>query len=153
MSKKDWVWMPHAGHLIVGSDCRFHLSTYLGNGYMVSTVGEWWPDRQVREIHANIHDPEWYAENVKLLGDSFDHAYMQRFGFEEIGMNRKYETMVFKAEPAKHDPDYDCCPWTASDWSGVDFDGYNTATSAYRGHMAMCEKWAKKRKGGVSVKD
>ena len=26
--KKDkWIWMPHAGHLIVGNDCRFHLNT------------------------------------------------------------------------------------------------------------------------------
>jgi len=50
-SKGKWIWMPHAGHLIVSSDCRFHLNTYVG-GYIVSTVGEYFPDEGVREIFA-----------------------------------------------------------------------------------------------------
>lgn len=146
MSKKDWVWMPHAGHLIVSRDCRFHLNTYLGNGYLVSTVGEYWPDRQVREIHAQVHNPTWYAANKNRLGDDFDHAYMKEFGYEDIGLNRKYETMVFHAERATgEDEKYQCCLYRASDWSDIDSEGYNTATDAYKGHMEMCEKWKLKR--------
>jgi len=39
MNKSRWVWMPHAGHFILGHKCRFHLTTYVG-GYIVSTIGE-----------------------------------------------------------------------------------------------------------------
>jgi len=48
--------------------------------------------------------------------------------------------MVF---PAKRDI-ADCCPWVASDWAGIDADGYTDAGAAYAGHLAMCEKWAAK---------
>ena len=61
------IWMPHAGHFICGSSCRFRLNTYV-NGYIVSTVGE----------HVPASRPEH---------DSF----------EKIGCDRLYETMVFKA--------------------------------------------------------
>lgn len=44
MTKKEkWIWMPHHGHFICGSRCRFHLNTYIGN-YIVSTVGEMMKD-------------------------------------------------------------------------------------------------------------
>jgi len=141
MKKENWVWQPHPGHLIVGDDCRFHLNTYVG-GYIVSTVGEWWPDRQVREIHAKIFDPKWFKKNKNLKGDSFNYAYFKKFGFMEVGSNRTYETMVFKAEKSKEA----CCPWTASNWSEVDFDGYETAGKAFRGHLEMCKKYASKTK-------
>jgi hypothetical protein len=26
MTKDQWVWMPHAAHLCVGNECRFHLA-------------------------------------------------------------------------------------------------------------------------------
>jgi hypothetical protein len=29
MKADRWVWMPHAGHLIVGNQCRFHLATFV----------------------------------------------------------------------------------------------------------------------------
>src|SRR6266850_5484134 len=93
--KKNLKWYGHAAHLIVGHDCRFHLATVVGK-YLISTVGEYWPGRDSREIHAKVHDPKWAAENIVLKGDYFDFAYMKRFGFQEIGLNRKYETMVFK---------------------------------------------------------
>lgn len=45
MSKKEnWVWMPHWGHFIGGRSCKFRLNTYVG-GYVVSTVGEYDPER------------------------------------------------------------------------------------------------------------
>lgn len=138
MKTNKWIWMPHAGHLIIGDSCRFHLTTYVGK-YVVSTVGEWWPYRGSREIHAEVYDPQWLLENKFRKGDDFDCAYMKKFGFEEIGANRKYETMVFKAKKTK---DYLCCPYRVTDFSELDFDGYNDAELAYKGHLKMCKKWS-----------
>lgn len=107
MNKAEWVWMPHAAHLIVGQDCRFHLATKVGD-YVISTVGEWRPDGSDK--------------------------------FMEIGLDRMYETMVFDAIP--HDEG--CCPFRQAGGNNLDYDGYNDAGDAYRGHMAMCEKWAAK---------
>jgi len=138
--KKDkWVWMPHAGHLIVSDKCRFHLNTKVGK-YIISTVGEYWPEREVREIHAKVYDLKWLLENKHLLGDNFDNAYIKRFGFVEIGCDRTYETMVFKANKSK----YKCCPYVAASWRELDMDGYKTAEDAYKGHLKMCKKWANK---------
>jgi hypothetical protein len=135
--KKDWQWFGSAGHLIVGHWCRFHLCTLVG-GYLISTVGEYWPERSTREIHAEVHDPKWLAKNRQRKGDDFDHAYMKRFGFETIGYDRKYETMVFRAgSPCE------CgCGIPQIDGSEQDFAGYNEAADAARGHMEICERWA-----------
>lgn len=145
--KEKWLWMPHAGHLIVGNDCRFHLNTKVGK-YIVSTVGEYNPDQVVKRIHAEIHNKQWYLANAHLKGDYFDVAYQKEFGYDEIGAGRKYETMVFKARKAAlkkdFDPKWNCCPWVQDSGSNIDFDGYNTATDAYQGHLAMCRKWARK---------
>lgn len=40
IDKSKWIWMPHAGHLIVGYMCRFHLNTRIEK-YIISTVGEY----------------------------------------------------------------------------------------------------------------
>lgn len=138
MNKSDWVWMPHAAHFILGPQCQFILATYLGNGYIVSTVGELWPDRAVRQIHAKVFDPEWHKENNHRMGDDYDHAYRQRFGFEEIGYHRKYETIVFKAMESEES----CCPWQIIVSDDVDYDGSNDARSARENHMIMCERWS-----------
>lgn len=138
--------MPHAGHLIVGNDCRFHLATRVGK-YLISTVGEYDPDQGVKRIHAEVHDKPWYQENAILKGDSFNYAYQQKFGFTEIGYNRTYETMVFKVRKADRkdaEEKYDCCSWTAASWSDIDGGAYTTATDAYKGHLALCNKYAKK---------
>jgi hypothetical protein len=134
--KKDWVWMPHAGHFICSKDCEFKLNTYV-NGYIVSTVGEMWPERAVREIHAQVHNPEWLSQNRHLRGDDFDSAYMKKFGYEEIGYGRKYETMVFKAKKSKHK----CCPYEMVSGSEIDSDGYNKPEDAYAGHLKLCNKY------------
>lgn len=145
MTKDQWVWMPHNAHLIIGHQCRFHLATYVGK-YIVSTVGEWWPDRRAREIHAHVYDKEWLGQNQNLLGDTFDLAYFKRFGFEEIGSGRTYESMVFKARPStRTDDNYQCCPWEIIVSESVDFNGYNNATEAYRGHLKLCAKWSRKK--------
>jgi hypothetical protein len=123
MNKSEWIWMPHPGHLIVANKCQFHLATYLPSGYLVSTVGEYWPERSVREIHAEVHDPKWHAENNHLRGYNYDYAYRKRFGFEDIGADRKYETMVFKAKATTAE---EClaCPYKQESGRDLDFTGY-----------------------------
>lgn len=140
MKKSDWIWMPHAAHFICGKDCQFHLATFVGN-FIVSTVGELWSDQDVRRIHAEVHDPEWYRKNKNLKGDYFDAAYMKKFGFRNIGHGRKYETMVFVAEKSKEK----CCPFIQESGNNLDFEGYNSAESAMKGHMKMCKKWARRK--------
>ena len=138
MRKGNWVWMPHAGHFICANKCEFHLNTYIGK-YIVSTVGELWPERGVREIHARICDPEWLKNNCSFRGDDFDYAYMKRFGYEDIGCDRKYETIVFKAKKAKEKNS--CCPYRIIVSQEVDMQGYNNPEDAYKGHLRLCNKW------------
>ena len=128
MSKDKWVWMPHAGHFILGHKCRFRLNTYV-NGYIISTVGEYVPDNDIIDIKA----PEFNG----LRGDSKENAYIEKYICEEIGFGRKFETMVFKGEKSKHK----CCPYEVSDYGNIDFRGYNTPASAYKGHLKMCKKY------------
>lgn len=141
IKEKDWKWFGHAGHFICAKDCRFHLTTQVGN-YLVSTVGEMWGDRQVREIHAQIHSGEWFAANKHRKGDDFDSAYMRKFGFQEIGYGRKYETMAFKA--GKPCQVKGCgCGLPAISGEELDFLAYNDAQSATKGHLELCKKWSK----------
>jgi len=133
MERNKWIWMPHPGHLIVSRDCRFHLNTYVGK-YIVSTVGEYLPDYQVREILAESRDIILEGKGDNRLAD-----YMKKVGYEEIGSGRKYETMVF----ASRKSDDKCCPYVAKDWIEVDSDGYNDVDEAMIGHYKMCNKWAK----------
>lgn len=140
ITKDKWIWMPHPAHFICASDCKFFLSTKVGN-YIISTVGELWQDRQVREIHAQVHNPEWLKENRHLKGDNFDNAYMEKFGFAEIGLDRKYETMVFKAKKSN----IKCCPFVIVSSQDLDMDSYNKPEEAYRGHYKLCNKWANKK--------
>lgn len=139
---KNWKWFGHAGHFICADKCRFHLTTKVGK-YLVSTIGEWWPERGSREIHARVYDADWLAKNVHLKGNEFDFAYMKKFGFETIGFDRKYETMVFLAgEPCKIK---ECgCGLPKILGSELDFDGYNNAGDAASGHLKMCKKWSKR---------
>lgn len=141
MKKENWVWMPHPGHLIVSDMCRFVLNTYVG-GYIVSTVGEYWPSREVRLIHAKVQDEKWLQDNSHLKGNDFDNAYMKRFGFERLGAGEDdiYETMVFKARKTKHG----CCPWTQVPGLDVEMDRYSTPEAARIGHLKMCNKWSRK---------
>ncbi len=135
-SLADWVWMPHPGHFICGFDCRFHLTTKVGE-VIVSTVGEYFPDEPVREILAKSRGIELVGSGDERLRD-----YHRKIGFEDIGHQRKYETMVFRAEPAPEDAS--CCPWRQTDGQELDFDGYNEPGPAYRGHLSMCDKWSAK---------
>jgi len=141
MKKSRWIWMPHPAHYILANKCQFTLATYVGK-YIVSTVGELWPDRDSRRINAKISDPEWWAKNKSLLGDNFDRAYFERFGFETIGYNIKYETMVFRARRMPKDR-CSACPYEPIIHKQLDFLGYNDPLSAYKGHLELCNKWSK----------
>jgi hypothetical protein len=134
VARSEWVWMPHAGHLCVGNYCRFHLNTYVG-GYVVSTVGEYLPDSISRDVIADVR-------GIKLegMGDDREYDFLKKIGFVEVGFNRKYETMVFKAKAS----DNKCCPYVPSDWGQLDMEGYNTPEEAAVGHMELCEKWSKR---------
>jgi len=154
---EDWIWMPHAGHLCIGSMCKFHLNTYV-NGYIVSTVGEYFPDQECRRIYLEarrkypildiltgekVTDEETINKVLKLQGDDFDYAYLHYFGYLEIGSNRLYETMVFEAQKSESK----CCPYEMKkDGDDLDMEGYNTAEKAFLGHYARCKKWDKKNK-------
>lgn len=139
MDKANWLWMPHAGHFIGSTSCRFKLNTYVGK-YIVSTVGELhWENREVQNIHAKIRDPKWFMENNHLQGDYFDNAYMIKFGFEDLGFNRKYETMVFEARKSK----LKCCPWEINVKKEADMQGYKAVADATAGHLELCNKWTR----------
>jgi hypothetical protein len=135
-----WKWFGHAAHFICGDKCRFHMATHVGR-YLVSTIGELWPERRVREINAEVHDPKWLGENIHLKGDYFDFAYMKRFGFEKVGCDRKYETFVFKAgKPCRVK---DCmCGLPSIDGNELDSLLANDAGTATKNHRKMCAKWA-----------
>jgi hypothetical protein len=60
---------------------------------------------------------------------------------EEIGVGRKYETMVFRA--GKPCDAVGCgCGLPQIDGTELDFSGYTNAKDATEGHMALCAKWA-----------
>lgn len=135
MKKENWIWMPHTGHFICGNNCRFHLATYVGN-YIVSTVGELVPPDAVREISAKCRGIVLEGRGDARLAD-----WLKKHGFEEIGCGRTYETMVFKAKKSKNK----CCPYTMTQPTELDSEGYNSEADAFKGHYRLCKKWAKKK--------
>ena len=138
MKKENWIWMPHPAHFICGDHCRFKLATYVGK-YIVSTVGELWPERSTREIHAQVCNLKWLQENKSKLGDDFDFAYFKEFGYETLGVDRTYESMVFIAEKSKNK----CCPYRIIVEKEVDFGAYNSEVEAVKGHYKLCKKWSR----------
>ena len=136
ITKDKWTWMPHAAHFICGSDCKFFLATKVGK-YIVSTVGEYLPDSQVREIYAQSR-----GYKLEGIGDARKTDFLKKNnGYEEIGHNRKYETMVFKAIKS---PKCQACPFTIESGNNIDQNNYNEQKEAFRGHYKMCIKYANK---------
>ncbi len=132
--------MPHAGHLIIGQHCRFRLNTHV-NGYIISTVGEYVPDSAVRKILR-----ECRGIKTDKIGDEEERDFiLQTGGYrgygDDIGYDRKYETMVFKGRKSKHK----CCPYEMVSPSNVDFAGYNLAADAYKGHLRLVKKYSNKK--------
>jgi hypothetical protein len=134
--KSKWRWYGNAGHLIVGSDCRFHLCTEIAE-YLVSTVGEYLPDSEVCDFLANSR-----GKPLEGRGDDRRYDWMKKFGYEEIGYGRKYETMVFKTKGRCESKDCGCGLPTIIP-SELLSDTYNRADDATRGHHAMCDRVAR----------
>jgi hypothetical protein len=44
-----WEWSGHAGHFCASDSCKFRLHTKIGN-YVISTVGEYVCDGEIKEI-------------------------------------------------------------------------------------------------------
>ena len=130
MKKENWIWMPHAGHFCCADRCEFKLNTYVGK-YIVSTVGEYRPDSDVIKI--------CYPELSHLKGEVLKYKYINEYSCEDIGANRKFETMVFKAIKSG----YKCCPYKIVGIE-LDFKGYDLAKEACQGHLKLCKKWSAK---------
>ncbi len=140
VSKDKWIWMPHPAHFCMAYDCQFFMATKVGK-YIISTVGELFPDAPIREIYAQ-------SRGIALegKGDARRYDYMKKIGFEDIGFGRKYETMVFKAVKSETKGKHACacCPYQIESGSNIDGLNYNDSGSAYKGHLTMCAKWSKK---------
>lgn len=140
IDESKWKWFGNAAHFICGNSCRFHMATQVGK-YLISTVGEMWSERAVREIHARCHDPKWLDKNVHRKGDDFDFHYMKRFGYEQIGCDRTFETMVFEAgKPC--DAKACGCGLPSISGSEIDYAAANDAKTATKNHRKLCLKWA-----------
>lgn len=136
-AREDWEWFGSAGHLIVASECRFHLATLVGT-WLVSTVGEWLPDSGSWHIYADSR-----KVTLEGWGDARRTDFLNKVGFVEIGAGRKYETMVFRTTGERCElPECNCGMPVITEWSELDSDGYNERGDAQRGHYAMCEKVA-----------
>lgn len=140
MARQDWVWMPCAGHFICARYCRYHLNTYV-NGYIVSTIGEYCPDRDIRRMNVEVHNSSHPEDqfDLSLMGDVFDYEYQKKFGFESFDAfgDSFYETLVFKAQKIQEES---CCPYQVTDWSELDGLRYEKGHEAYNGHLQFCEK-------------
>ena len=131
-----WRWFGHPGHLIVASECRFHLCTQIGD-YLISTVGEWFPDEPVREIFAQ-------SRGITLTGrgDARRADYLKKVGFEPVGAERLFETMVFRTIGTVCEDPACGCGLPQIDPTELDMQGYNTAGAATIGHLDLCRKWS-----------
>lgn len=130
----EWRWFGHPGHLCVAHYCRFHLTTLVGH-YLVSTVGEYLPPPLVQDILANCRN-----NPLEGQGDAREDDWMRKFGFEEVGYGRIYETMVFPAGEPCHNRNCNCgLPEILH--PEVDMEGYLTPAAATLGHYELCRKW------------
>ena len=60
----------------------------------------------------------------------------------EVGIDRKYETMVFKAGPPCAIKKCNCGIPSPANLTELEMKPYNTRKDAQEGHMAMCEKYS-----------
>lgn len=118
--EKDWKWFGFPAHFICAQWCRFHMATQIGD-YIVSTVGQYIHPRH--SMGSERAEAKWRQQHPNG---------------EEIGVDRFYETMVFKAGPVCASASCGC---GLPEISGheLDFKGYQNAGEATRGHMEICK--------------
>lgn len=142
--ESEWKWFGNAGHLIVGHDCRFHMCTMIGD-IMVSTVGQYLPAEGVCEILATSR-----GKPLEGRGDARRADWLEKFGYEEIGAGRTFETMVLRVLPGVFCIAPNCgCGMPTIIPSELETDGYNTAGEATGGHMRMCDRVASREIGNA----
>ena len=71
---------------------------------------------------------------VSTVGDYYPGRSEKR---ETVGLNRFFETMVFKTSDKQDDGNEGCGCREVLNFSEVDFEGYNTAGEAQAGHERM----------------
>lgn len=124
VNKAEWEWFGHPGHFICARWCRFHMTTKAG-AWLVSTVGEMVPPH--RSGGSEATEAAWLKDN---------------YPGEDIGYNRKYETMVFLAGAPCSAEGCNCGLPFPEDYSERDALGANDAATARANHLEMCHKWA-----------
>lgn len=140
--RSEWEWYGLANHFICGKDCRFHLATVVG-AYLVSTVGAFMPDSQVREIYNEVR-----RLGLEGKGDDREADFLEKNGFEKLGAWGTYETMVFSFDGKYCDDDEciygpRCQAPRPSSWMELDAERYDSAKDAREGHYRACERAAK----------
>lgn len=136
--ESEWKWFGNAAHFICARNCRFHIATQVGE-FIVSTVGELLFDESSRESTATIRGVTLEGRGDARLAD-----YMRKIGYEDIGCDRKFETMAFPAGGPCVDPycGEGGCGLPPIAGSEIAFDAYNDRKAATEGHMAICRRIA-----------
>ena len=60
-------------------------------------------------------------------------------GYRDVGLGRKYETMVFEAKST--DDNVKCCEYEQINGECLDMEGYNTPEDAKDGHILLCNRY------------
>ena len=124
IDQTDWEWFGLPGHFICAEWCRFHLCTLIGDT-LVSTVGKY------------VHPKDSQG------GERGDVLYLiKNPNGAEIGFNRHYETMAFKALGKRCDAEECNCGMPQITGDAIVFKGYNNPGDATRGHHEVCMKVA-----------
>jgi len=63
MIENKWVWYGNTGHFCASRDCEFHLCTEVGE-YLVSTVGEYYPDKKQSMQPLGLAENSFYEVSV-----------------------------------------------------------------------------------------
>lgn len=124
--ESEWHWFGWPKHFIGANDCAFHMATKIGD-VIVSTVGDYRPYDKFFDQKGNL-----LSQYETLRG-------IAKREPQEIGFRRFYETMTFKAIPAR----CDCCDWeidpSTEGYGGQTSEfGYLTASEAEKGHLKVC---------------
>lgn len=133
ITQDKWIWFGDVGHFICGQWCRFHLVTQVGK-YLVSTVGAY--------VHPRHSGGSEVAES-KWLKDNWPG--------EDIGCDRKYETMVFLAGEPCLSKKCDCGLPFPKTGRELDFKGYMTPGEANKGHYELCLIYASDEKQSEEI--
>ena len=139
VNRSHWVWMPHAGHFILGNRCSFKMNTYV-NGYIVSTVGELMQEAYFSKMRKQS---DWrsdvYLDYIMKDVPEDWREYLSRF--DCVGDTGFYETMIFKGIPRKDEDEAVCCPYEAVVVGSPFYEKrYNLPMDAFKGHIEMCRE-------------